>query len=67
MQPERVRQVVSRCTERGRTLNVPAELIEQLYHAIIEQSCQIEYDVVGGPRQTLLDVTPEVFSQTGVR
>ncbi|QJQ22837.1 prephenate dehydrogenase/arogenate dehydrogenase family protein [Pseudomonas sp. SK] len=67
MQPERVRQVVSRCTKRGRTLNVPAELIEQLYHAIIEQSCQIEYDVVGGPRQTLLDVTPEVFSQTGVR
>ncbi|WP_144175434.1 chorismate mutase [Pseudomonas sp. Kh13] len=67
MQPERVRQVVSRCTERGRTLNVPAALIEQLYHAIIEQSCQIEYDVVGGPRQTLFDVTPEVFSQTGVR
>ena len=67
MQPERVRQVLARCTARGRTLNVPAQLIEQLYHAIIEQSCQIEYDVIGGPRQTLLAVTPEVFSQTGVR
>ncbi|MDH0304191.1 MULTISPECIES: chorismate mutase [unclassified Pseudomonas] len=67
MQPERVRQVVGRCTARGHTRNVPAALIEQLYHAIIEQSCQIEYDVIGGPRQTLLAVTPEVFSQTGVR
>ncbi|WEK31359.1 MAG: prephenate dehydrogenase/arogenate dehydrogenase family protein [Candidatus Pseudomonas phytovorans] len=67
MQPERVRQVLSRCTARGRTLNVPAELIKQLYHAIIEQSCQLEYDVIGGPRQALRAVTPEVFSQTGVR
>lgn len=67
MQPDRVRQVVARCTARGAPLDVPAELIEQLYHAIIEQSCQIEYDVIGGPRETLLAVTPEVFSQTGVR
>ncbi|WP_095149065.1 chorismate mutase [Pseudomonas sp. Irchel s3a18] len=67
MQPQRVKEVVGRCTERGRARDVPTSLIEQLYHAIIEQSCQIEYDVIGGPRQALFAATPEVFSQTGVR
>jgi prephenate dehydrogenase len=53
MQPERVRQVIERCTQRGEQRSVPAALVEQLYQQIIEQACQIEYDIVGGPRESL--------------
>jgi chorismate mutase len=64
MQPDRVLQVIERCKARGRTQHIREELIEQLYGLIIGEACQIEYDVVGGPRESLFEASPSAFTST---
>lgn len=62
MQPNRVVEVVQRCKARGERWRIRGELIEQLYHLIIEEACHIEYDHLGGPRESLLLSSASAFS-----
>ncbi|TKK28745.1 hypothetical protein PspCFBP13528_19595 [Pseudomonas sp. CFBP13528] len=64
MQPNRVVQVVERCKARGRRHHIRESLIEQLYGLIIDEACQIEYDVIGGPRESLYEASPSAFTSS---
>ncbi|AUZ47860.1 chorismate mutase [Pseudomonas orientalis] len=64
MQPNRVVQVVERCKVRGRRHHIRESLIEQLYGLIIDEACQIEYDVIGGPRESLYEASPSAFTSS---
>ncbi|GAA5787443.1 chorismate mutase [Chitiniphilus shinanonensis] len=67
MQPNRVLEVVQRCKARGQGWHLRGELIEQLYRLIIEEACHIEYEHVGGPRESLLTSSAPAFQATGVQ
>lgn len=64
MQPNRVVQVIERCKTRGRRHHIRESLIEQLYGLIIDEACQIEYDVIGGPRESLYEASPSAFTSS---
>lgn len=64
MQPDRVVQVIERCKARGRQHHIRESVIEQLYGLIIDEACQIEYDVIGGPRESLYEASPSAFTSS---
>ncbi len=64
MQPNRVVQVIERCKARGRRHHIREALIEQLYGLIIDEACQIEYDVIGGHRESLYEASPSAFTSS---
>lgn len=46
MQPDRIEEVIARCSELGKKVGISEELSKKLYQLIIEYACKLETEII---------------------